>query len=607
MVHSGCDTNVSAISLAAHFGITKTYSKLADSFWWPNMKLDVVNFVKCCDICQRSNTRFDKTNNELHSIPIPTKVWTQIGVDLTALPESEDGYKYIAVAVDYFSKYIVAMPLKDKTAKSISRFLYSLLCTHGRAKIQINDQGREFVNEISNNFHKLIGTMQRVTSAYHPQANGMVERVNRTIQNALLKCIKDDQLIWTDALPGIIFAYNTSLHESSKFTPYQLMYGRKAKQAYEIDEEEDIDPDNVPEADLESCFQDTVSRMNDIHEIAAGNIDLAQLKQQRDYRSRNAGRNNHYLVNDQVLIWNSRRADRKGGKMTRPWMGPYTIVRILKSNVELMNASGSILKSKANICNIKHYFARKDDKNCEVVSYNEELNAQENHLNDDADFKRIKILNDETKMVELGSHRENIMPSNPNISAVIDKVGLLIEKVETVISKKNDANLFLPTNRIWKIYHSERFHFPIKKRYPKNDNGVMGDNFSTERIIGDGNCLFRCISKEVCDDECHYDFLRQQCILFMRSKDIVEQMEGFLGEPVDKYLERTRMAQNATYGTEVEIVALATMLQTNIIIHTIYKWAYYTPIKKLSYIKKFNLNIYLRNYREHFDRIINFN
>ncbi|CAK9299359.1 unnamed protein product [Gordionus sp. m RMFG-2023] len=101
-----------------------------------------------------------------------------------------------------------------------------------------------------------------------------------------------------------------------------------------------------------------------------------------------------------------------------------------------------------------------------------------------------------------------------------------------------------------------------KKRYPKNDNGVMGDNFSTERIIGDGNCLFRCINKEVCDDECHYDFLRQQCILFMRSKDIVEQMEGFLGEPVDKYLERTRMAQNATYGTEVEI-GVAKLLSNN--------------------------------------------
>ncbi|XP_065320966.1 uncharacterized protein LOC135928432 isoform X3 [Gordionus sp. m RMFG-2023] len=71
--------------------------------------------------------------------------------------------------------------------------------------------------------------------------------------------------------------------------------------------------------------------------------------------------------------------------------------------------------------------------------------------------------------------------------------------------------------------------------------------------------------------------------------------------------ERTGMAQNAVYGTEVEIVAMTTMLQTNILIHTIYKWAYYMPIKKLSNIKKFNVNIYLINHSEHIDRIINFN
>ncbi|CAK9295464.1 unnamed protein product [Gordionus sp. m RMFG-2023] len=170
------------------------------------------------------------------------------------------------------------MPLKDKTAKSISKFLYSLLCTYGRAKIQINDQGREFVNEVSTNFHKLVGTMQRVTSAYHPQANGMVERVNRTIQNALLKCIENDQLVWTDALPGILFAYNTSCHDSSKFTPFELMYGRKAIQAYENDEENDIDPDNVEEIDRENHFQSIVCKMQDTHNIAMGNINLAQLE-----------------------------------------------------------------------------------------------------------------------------------------------------------------------------------------------------------------------------------------------------------------------------------------------------------------------------------------
>ncbi|CAK9297525.1 unnamed protein product [Gordionus sp. m RMFG-2023] len=252
--HSGCDDNIGAVSLAGHFGINKTYKKLADSFWWPNMKNDVVTFINSCDTCQRCNTRFDKTTNELQSIPVRAKSWSQIGVDLCTLPESEDGYKYIAVAVDYFSKYVVAMPLKDKLLTQYRNSFIHYYAHIAGQKIQINDQGREFVNEVSTNYHKLVGTMQRVTSAYHPQPNGMVERVNRTIQNALLKCIKDDQLTWTDALPGILFAYNTSDHESSKFTPFELIYGRKAIQACGDDEDYDIDPDNVEKIDREKHF-----------------------------------------------------------------------------------------------------------------------------------------------------------------------------------------------------------------------------------------------------------------------------------------------------------------------------------------------------------------
>ncbi|XP_065318817.1 uncharacterized protein LOC135926814 [Gordionus sp. m RMFG-2023] len=196
-------------------------------------------------------------------------------------------------------------------------------------------------------------------------------------------------------------------------------------------------------------------------------------------------------------------------------------------------------------------------------------------------------------------------PSNLKIvDGEVDKLNRNDDEIilETVVSKKDVKNLFIPTNRNWKIYHSLRYNWDIKKRYPKFKNGIMSENFSTERIIGDGNCLFRCISKEICEDECQDHFLRSECVRFMKSKDMAEQMGGFLGEPVDAYLERTGMAQNAVYGTEVEIVAMATMLQTNILIHTIYKWAYYMPIKKLSNIKKFNVNIYLINHSEHFDR-----
>ena len=94
--------------------------------------------------------------------------------------------------------------------------------------IQINYQGREFVNSVSSELHRPTGTEQRVTSAYHPQANGLVERNNRTIQNSLLKVLNQKPEGWPDALPGVLFAYNTSRHKSTRYTPFFLLYGRDA-------------------------------------------------------------------------------------------------------------------------------------------------------------------------------------------------------------------------------------------------------------------------------------------------------------------------------------------------------------------------------------------
>ena len=74
----------------------------------------------------------------------------QIGVDITALPRTDDGYAYVVMAVDYFSKWPEARAIKDKTAVSVAKFLFEeIICRHGCTEIQINDQGREFVNSVS--------------------------------------------------------------------------------------------------------------------------------------------------------------------------------------------------------------------------------------------------------------------------------------------------------------------------------------------------------------------------------------------------------------------------------------------------------------------------
>ena len=140
---------------------------------------------KKCMTCQKLGRFTLKVKTELHSIPVPTAVMNQIGVDIGNLPEV-DGYCCLDVCIDYFSKWSKAKPLKNKKEMTVSRFSYELIFRHGCFSILINGQGREFVKSVSVELH-LNGTIQRVTNAYHPQANGLVERQNGTIQKFINK------------------------------------------------------------------------------------------------------------------------------------------------------------------------------------------------------------------------------------------------------------------------------------------------------------------------------------------------------------------------------------------------------------------------------------
>ena len=98
----------------------------------------------------------------------------------------------------------------------------------GCAKRLITDQGREFINGINTHLQALLGTEHRMTSAYHPQSNGMVEKLNHTIQSCLLKVVSDHQRDWDTYIDPILFAIRTSKHKSTGYTPFEMMYQRFA-------------------------------------------------------------------------------------------------------------------------------------------------------------------------------------------------------------------------------------------------------------------------------------------------------------------------------------------------------------------------------------------
>ena len=174
-----------------------------------------------------------KTHVELYPISIPTKIFSQVGIDLMLLTESEGfdeeaGYKYVISAQCYFLKFVELDALKMKKAEDVSKWIYdNIICRYGVPDVHITDNGSEFANRLSKDMYKKLGVNLRLTTPYHPQANGMIERTNRTTSQMILKMLQENktQRDWVKYLPTVVFALCTSVYKSTNYEPLALLLG----------------------------------------------------------------------------------------------------------------------------------------------------------------------------------------------------------------------------------------------------------------------------------------------------------------------------------------------------------------------------------------------
>ena len=97
-----------------------------------------------------------------------------------------------------------------------------------RPKLMLSDQSREFINQVNKRLFELTKTEHRVSSAYHPQTNGLVERINQTLQRSLLKLVNKEQNDWDEYIDVVLFAYRTSCQKCTKKTHFEVFYCRYA-------------------------------------------------------------------------------------------------------------------------------------------------------------------------------------------------------------------------------------------------------------------------------------------------------------------------------------------------------------------------------------------
>jgi len=332
--------------ISAHFSIQTTYEKIKQRYWWKGMRKDIEEYIKTCDRCQRRGKPSGK--HELHPIKVKYPFY-QIGIDVVGpLPETPQGNKYIVVAVDYFTKWPEAKALKEANAKEISTFIYEeIICRHGCPQRILSDRGSHFNNQLVRELVNKFQIKHGFSTPYHPKTNGLVERFNKTLCEAMAKLTLHGQN-WDKFIPSILFAYRTKKQESTKIEPFYLVYGRAAM--FPMDINEDVTMVNY--------ITHLIDELPHERQKAKIMIEKAQLKQ-KDIHDMKFKRKNDFHIGEKVLYYNAAKEKQWSGKLDDKWKGPYYIHEVLlNGSYKIKELDGRILKTPVNGEWLKQYHSR---------------------------------------------------------------------------------------------------------------------------------------------------------------------------------------------------------------------------------------------------------
>jgi len=339
---------------SAHFKVGATTKKAKQRFWWPNMAKDIKHYVDTCDTCQRRDPPNTHKTQPLKSIEVtgPFERW---GIDIVHLPETTDGNKYAVVAQDYFTKWPEARALSETSAETIAKFITEdIISRHGCPQKIQSDNGPQFAGNVVRELCERYDIKRVLISPYHPQSNGMVERLNGTIGTALSKLAEEHKDSWDEYLALTLFAYRTTPQSSTNTTPFYLVYGREAR--LPIDLVYASDEISSPETVYKRIVQ-MLDQLQPARDRAAQNIQRAQDRQKKSYDQR--VRPVTFDIGDKVLRYNSKDKDRHDVKLKPKWTGPYWVHDTFHNGTyKLRTMDGDVLVKPAHGDRLKLYKSR---------------------------------------------------------------------------------------------------------------------------------------------------------------------------------------------------------------------------------------------------------
>ena len=286
-----------------HLGVKRTLARLQELWSWDSMGVDVERIVGACDMCQKDAVKRQKDQAPLQTIVV-TRPWEVVTMDfLSGLTLSVPGkWTGCVVVCDRFTRMMhVKECSSHPTAEEAARlFMLLVVSRHGVPTRIITDRGTQFDSMLWYEFIQLLGSKVAMATTHHPQSNGLTERANRTLLSMIRRVCECEGGQWVRQPPLLELAYNSSVHSSTKVTPFSANFGYQPRLPASFL----CAPDSEPERTVTSFCQKVQKATQQIWEqVRQASQEASQAAARRENLKRGSP---EYRPGDEVLVWRHR-------------------------------------------------------------------------------------------------------------------------------------------------------------------------------------------------------------------------------------------------------------------------------------------------------------
>jgi hypothetical protein len=250
------------------------------------------------------------------------------GIDFVGPFPPSYGNEYMLVAVDYVSKWVEAIASPRADAKTVIIFLKkNIFSRFGTPRVLISDRGSHFCNAPLETILKHYGVSHRVTTPYHPQANGQAEVSNREIKRILEKTVSNSKKEWSQKLDEALWAYRTAFKAPIGLTPFQLVFGKTCHLPVEL-EHKALWALKFLNFENEAAGEKRKVQLLELEEMrnAAYHSSWLYKEKAKKYHDKKIS-NKEFVPGQLVLLFNSR-LKLFPGKLKSKWSGPFRVKEV---------------------------------------------------------------------------------------------------------------------------------------------------------------------------------------------------------------------------------------------------------------------------------------